>query len=160
MKTEDYTIVLLVNNKPDVLARVSGIFSGRGFNIESISANVTMKPDVTKIIIITRGDSTTIGKIKKQLEKLVDVLEIRCYHEGESIQKEMVLMKFKRLNDQKTKIAEVIKGFNCAEYTIVAEDDSKSIIKVTGNRRDIDHILKILEPLGVEDMSRSGIVVL
>ena len=77
MTVRENTISILVNNKPDVLARIAGTFSGRGFNIESISANITRNPEITNIIITTIGDQETVIKLEKQLNKLVDVLEVR-----------------------------------------------------------------------------------
>ncbi|MEA1971440.1 MAG: acetolactate synthase small subunit, partial [Thermodesulfobacteriota bacterium] len=76
MDIKNHTISILVNNKPDVLARIAGIFSGRGYNIENISANVTMDPKTTKITIVTMGNTATVTQIQKQLKKLVDVIKV------------------------------------------------------------------------------------
>ena len=83
MEKKDQTIIFLVNNRPDVLARIAGVFSARAFNIESISANITMDPEITKIIIVTRGDTATVSKIKNQTKKLVDILDVSHLKEKE-----------------------------------------------------------------------------
>jgi len=93
MDIKSHTLSIMVNNKPDVLARIAGIFSGRGYNIESISANITMNPEITKIIIVTMGNTATITQIQKQLKKLVDVIGVSRPRESKYAQREMALVK-------------------------------------------------------------------
>ena len=95
MSKREAALSIVVNNKPDVLARIAGTFSGRGFNIESISANVTRDPAITKIIITTIGSEDTITKIEKQINRLVDVLVARDISVDEAVQREMLLIRMK-----------------------------------------------------------------
>ncbi len=157
MERKDQTITFLVNNKPDVLARIAGVFSARSFNIESISANITMNPEITKIIIVTRGDTATVTKIKNQTKKLVDILEVSHLKEKSSIQREMILIKVKLTNENRGKVMETIKDYNCRLITVEA---NHCVLEATGNKNEIKNILKRLERLGIEDLSRSGILAL
>lgn len=157
MERKDQTITFLVNNRPDVLARIAGVFSARGFNIESISANITMDPEITKIIIVTRGDTATVTKIKNQTKKLVDILEVSHLKEKSSLQREMILVKVKLTNENRGKVMEVIKDFNSRLITVEADH---CVLEATGNKSEIKNILKRLERLGIEDLSRSGILAL
>src|SRR5512136_2373470 len=108
MEVKENTISILVNNKPDVLARIAGTFSGRGFNIESISANVTMNPDVTKIIITTLGNQDTAIKLEKQLNKIVDVLAVKDLTDMASAQREMILIRVKVPDEDKDRFKQTV----------------------------------------------------
>ncbi|MGZ6276554.1 MAG: acetolactate synthase small subunit, partial [Syntrophales bacterium] len=95
MEVKENTISILVNNRPDVLARIAGTFSGRGFNIESISANITRNPEVTRIVITTLGNRETVIKLEKQLTKIIDVLEVKDLTRVNAACREMVLVRMK-----------------------------------------------------------------
>ncbi len=148
-------IKLLVDNKPDVLARVAGIFSGRGFNIESITANITMDPGITKINIGTTGDSATVTKIQNQLKKLVDVRQVSHVRETKLGQREMALIRLKLTEKNKNKVEKAIEDLNCK---VITRKSDYCVIEATGTEEEIEQVLKHFEPLGMEDMSRSGIV--
>lgn len=150
-------IKLLVDNKPDVLARIAGIFSGRGFNIESITANITMDPEITKINIGTIGDSATVTKIQNQLKKLVDVRQVSHVRETKFGQREMALIRLKLTEKNKNKVEKVIEDLNCK---VITKKSDYCVIEATGTEEEIEQVLKHFEPLGMEDMSRSGIVAL
>jgi acetolactate synthase-1/3 small subunit len=157
MEVKKHTIQLVVNNKPDVLVRVAGIFSGRGFNIESITASITMNPDITKINIVTSGDSRTVTKIQNQLKKLVDVLQVSHVRETKYGQREMALIRIKLIQESKEEVAKALEELNCR--VIFKKSDSYTL-EVTGTCNEIDEVLTRFESLGMEDMSRSGIVAL
>ncbi len=157
MEVKDHMISLLVKNKPDVLARISGLLSGRGFNIENISANVTMDPEVTKITMVTKGDSNTVVKIEKQMQKLVDVIEVTHVKSRSSIQREMVLIRVSVTRDNR---GEVIKAIEEFASRVVAEGPDCFVFELTGFKKDIDRALAYFDTFGIEDMSRSGMVVL
>ena len=157
MEVKEHKMTLLVNNKPDVLARIAGIFSGRGFNIEAISANVTLNPETTKITLVTKGNTATVGKIEKQLRKLVDVLEFNLAGNDRTILREMVLVRIPFSEENREKIRKDIENFHCR--TLRMEPDH-CILEVTGTFEEIDWVLKGLNSFGIEDMSRSGIIFL
>lgn len=154
MEVKEHTISLLVNNKPDVLARIAGTFSGRGYNIENISANVTMDPKITKITIVTMGNSATLVQIEKQLLKLVDVIEAYHVKSRAAIQREMVLA---RVEGDREKVMQVVEELGCR---VLKEELDHVILEVTGTKKEIDQALTSLEALGMKEMSRSGIVAL
>jgi acetolactate synthase-1/3 small subunit len=157
MNARESTISILVNNKPDVLARIAGTFSGRGFNIESISANVTINPDVTKIIITTIGNQDTVTKLEKQINKIVDVFDVRDLTDVASAQREMLLIRMKWKKTNRDQIKQTV---DTHHWKIVSTDADSCILEVTGDRQEIDGALAILEPMGLDDFTRTGIVAL
>ncbi len=154
MEVKEHTISLLVNNKPDVLARIAGTFSGRGYNIENISANVTLDPKITKINIVTVGNSATVVQIEKQLKKLVDVIDAFHVKSRSSIQREMILV---RVEAEREGVMKAVEEFGCR---ILKEGPDYFILELTGDKNEIDQALTYLETLDIKDMSRSGRVVL
>jgi acetolactate synthase-1/3 small subunit len=157
MEVRENIISILVNNKPDVLARIAGTFSGRGFNIESISANVMMNPAITKIIITTRGNKQTVTKMEKQLHKLVDVLQVDDLTDVDSACGEMILIRIKLTEENKGKVMKAINTYN---WRVVSMDPSSCIVEVTGDKELIDDALALLAPLGMDDFTRTGCIVL
>jgi len=157
MEVKRHTIKLVVNNKPDVLARIAGVFSARGFNIESISANVTMDPNVTKIRIVTMGDTSTVTKIQNQLKKLVDVLSVSHVRESKQGQREMILMQVKLTDKNRNDVMKAIDELQCK---IVTRKSDYCILEATGSEEELEILVQRFEPLGIEDLSRSGVVVL
>jgi len=157
MSKREAALSIVVNNKPDVLARIAGTFSGRGFNIESISANVTRDPAITKIIITTIGSEDTITKIEKQINRLVDVLVARDISVDDAVQREMLLIRMKPAAADRN---DLYKAIITNGWKIIGQDDTYLFIEVTGEREDIDRALAVLEPLGMEDFSRTGTVVI
>jgi acetolactate synthase-1/3 small subunit len=157
MSVRENTISILVNNKPDVLARIAGTFSGRGFNIESISANVTINPDVTKIIITTIGNRDTVVKLEKQLNKIVDVLEVKDLTDVASAQREMILIRMKVTDLDREQVKQTVDTYG---WKVVSTDADCWILEVTGDRQEIDNALSVLEPMGIDDFTRTGIVAL
>ncbi len=154
MEVREHTISLLVHNKPDVLARIAGTFSGRGYNIENISANVTMDPAITKITIVTKGNSATVVQIEKQISKLVDVIKAFHVKSRAAIQREMALA---RLEGDRGGIMQAAETLGCR---VLKEEDDHVILEVTGTKKEVDQALTSLETLGMKDVSRSGIVAL
>jgi len=157
MEMKDQTISLVVNNRPDVLARVAGIFSGRGFNIENISANVMKTSDITKITIVTRGDRTTVVKIEKQLKKLVDILSVTHINGDKSAQRELLLLRL-ALNDECKD--DILKTVETRKGRTLATGEDDCIVEFTGSTDDIDSVLADFDTAQIKDMSRSGIVAL
>lgn len=157
MTVRENTISILVNNKPDVLARIAGTFSGRGFNIESISANITRNPEITNIIITTIGDQETVIKLEKQLNKLVDVLEVRDLTDVSSVQREMILVSIKVTETNRERFNEMV---DTHKWKIVRTDADYCLLEVTGDRQEINNALALLESTGMEDFVRTGVIAL
>ncbi len=154
MEVKENTISLMVNNKPDVLARIAGTFSGRGYNIENISANVTQNPSVTKITIVTRGNTSTMAQLENQLKKLVDVISVSHMKPKSSVQRELVLVAVE--GDP----AAVVNAVNEFGMRVIKEEGNSFVLELTGEKKDVDQALTSLESLGMKSMSRSGMVVL
>ncbi len=157
MDKKNHTISILVNNKPDVLARIAGIFSGRGYNIEAISANVTMDPGITKITIVTMGNTATVTQIQKQLKKLVDVIKVSRPGESRYAQREMSLVRMSVNEENKAAIARAVEDFGCR---VVVKRSDCCVVEITGNKEETDLALTRLDAIGINDASRSGIVTL
>jgi acetolactate synthase-1/3 small subunit len=154
---KERAIAVIVNNRPDVLARIAGTFSARGFNIESISANVTRNPALTKIIITTLTTPDTITKVIKQLNRLVDVLEVQRVRRGLAIWREMILARIPLMDGKEAALQKLLDSRN---GRIVSRDSMSAIVEFTGDREAIEEILISLEALGMEDLTRSGVVAL
>ncbi len=157
MEVKENTIAILVNNKPDVLARIAGTFSGRGFNIESISANVTMDPAITKIIITTMADRETMIKLEKLLNRLHDILQVEDLTVVEAARREMVLVKMKPQASTREKVLETAATHS---WKLVCDNHDMFILEITGEREEVENALTVLAPLGMEDFTRTGTVAL
>jgi acetolactate synthase-1/3 small subunit len=157
MEVKENTISILVNNRPDVLARIAGTFSGRGFNIESISANITRNPDITRIIITTLGNRETVIKLEKQLTKIIDVLEVKDLTRIDSACREMILVRMKLTEANQGKIMQTI---DTLKWKIVSMDAEICILEITGGKEEIDNTLSVLDKLGMDDFTRTGVIAL
>ena len=145
---------LLVDNNSGVLSRISGLFSRRGYSIESITAGVTADIKVTRITIVTRGDDVVLEQIEKQLSKLVDVRDIRELKPEESVYRELALIKVKATPEQRQGVISVADIFR-AKIIDVAKDSL--IIELTGDQAKIEAFLKLLEGYEILELARTGI---
>lgn len=157
MDIRENTISILVNNKPDVMARIAGTFSGRGFNIETIAVNVTKDPQVSKIILTIWGNQDTITKIEKQLNRMLDVIQVDDLTGRDAVRREMILVRMKATGEQKS---DLMKTVDTHKWNIVSSSPDYSIVEITGHKDDIENALAILEPLGIDDFTRTGTVAL
>ena len=158
MEIRENTISILVNNKPDVMARVAGTFSGRGFNIETIAVNVTEDPKTSKITMTVWGNQDTITKIEKQLNKMVDVMQVDDLTGKDAIRREMMLIRVKVPPDGEG--ARLMQIIDTNRWKVVSGVGSYCIIEVTGDREAIENALTALKPFGLDDLSRTGTVAL
>lgn len=155
-ETESHTISILVDNEAGALARVIGLFSGRGYNIESLSvAEIDQDKHKSRITIVTNGSMMTINKIKSQLERLVPVHSVNdLTSEGPSIEREMALIKVvcsKNDREEVIRLSEIYRA-----KTVDTTKDS-FIFELTGNIEKINSFVDLLRPLGLEDISRTGL---
>ncbi len=158
MEIKENTISILVNNKPDVMARIAGTFSGRGFNIETIAVNVTEDPKTSKITMTVWGNQDTITKIEKQLHKMVDVMQVEDLTGKDAIRREMMLLRVKVPPDGEG--ARLMQIIDTNRWKVVSGVGSYCIIEVTGDREAIENALTALKPFGIDDLSRTGTVAL
>lgn len=152
-----HTISVLVENKFGVLTRIAGLFSGRGYNIDSLNVAPTHDPTISRMTIVTRGDDATIDQIVKQLERLIETIEVKDFRDGEYIDRELVLIKVKV--DSQTR-AEVIQITDIFRAKIVDVQRDSLTIEVTGDESKVEKFIELMEPYGIIELSRTGPVAL
>jgi acetolactate synthase-1/3 small subunit len=148
-----HTISVLVENEFGVLARVSGLFSGRGFNIESLSVAETEDPAESLITLVTRGDDQIIEQIIKQLRKLVNVIKVTDLHEGEYLARELILVKVSATEQSKPEILRLVDIFR---GKVVDVSPKTYTVEVSGDEAKLRAVLELLRPLGLKEIVRTG----
>jgi acetolactate synthase I/III small subunit len=152
-----HTISVLVENKFGVLTRIAGLFSGRGYNIDTLNVAPTQDADTSRMTIVTRGDDATLDQIVKQLNKLVDVLEVRDFREGEYVDRELVLVKVGV--DSKTR-AEIMQIADIFRAKIVDVQPKSLTIEITGNESKIEKFITLMKTFGINELTRTGKIAL
>jgi acetolactate synthase-1/3 small subunit len=148
-----HTISVLVENKFGVLSRIAGLFSGRGFNIESLSVAESLDPNVSRMTIVTRGDDRVIEQVTKQLNKLVDVIKVIDHTEEKFVDRELALIKINaepQLREEILRIAEIFRG------KVVDVSSKTYTVEVTGDEEKVDAFIEMLKPLGIKEIARTG----
>ena len=152
-----HTISVMVENKPGVLARVSGLFSRRGFNIESLAVGTTEDPSVSRMTIIASGDTLVLEQIMKQLYKLIDVIKVFDIPKDVAIERELVLFKVACTEKTRPEIIEIVDIFKAK----VADVSDKAItIEMTGEESKVDAMEKMLRKFGIKELVRTGKIAL
>ena len=154
---KQYTLSILVRNHAGVLSHVAGLFARRGYNIESITAGVTERPDITRITIVVTGDHKIMEQVLKQCQKLVDVINVSSLKYNESVTRELAIIAVTARPESRSGIIEIAGVFH-AKVVDMAED--AMILEVVGNARHIDSIIQLLSPFGLENIARTGVVAL
>ena len=152
-----HTISVLVENKFGVLTRVAGLFSGRGYNIDTLNVGPTHNPKTSRMTIVTRGDDATVEQIVKQLNKLVNVLEVQDFRDADYVDRELVLVKVKV--DSKTR-AEVMQITDIFRAKIVDVQPKSLTIEISGNESKVEKFLSLMDTFGVKGLTRTGKVAL
>jgi len=152
-----HTISVLVENKFGALTRIAGLFSGRGFNIDTLNVAPTQDASASRMTIVTKGDDATLDQIVKQLNKLVDVIKVQDFREGEYIDRELVLMKVSV--DAKTR-AEIMQITDIFRAKIVDVQAKTVTIEITGDENKVEKFIELMKPFGVLDLTRTGKVAL
>ena len=147
------TISVLVDNEPGVLSRVTGLFSGRGFNIESLSVAETLDPKVSRITLVTSGSPEIIEQIIKQLRKLINTIKVVDLTETSFVEREMALIKVRAEAGSRAEILRIVDIFRCKVVDVSA---GHYTIEVTGNAGKLEAILELLTHFGVEEVVRTG----
>jgi acetolactate synthase I/III small subunit len=148
-----HTISVLVENKFGVLTRVAGLFSGRGYNIDTLNVAPTHEPDTSRMTIVTRGDDSTLDQIVKQLNKLVNVLEVHDFREAEFIDRELVLV---RVAVNAKSRAEIMQMTDIFRAKIVDVQPKSLTIELTGDEGKIEKFLGLMKTFGVLELTRTG----
>jgi len=149
-----HTISVLVENKFGVLSRIAGLFSGRGFNIESLSVAPTLDSSTSRMTIVTRGDDAIVEQITKQLNKLIDVIKVVDFTKDEEfVEREIVLVK---LNAEPSNRAEILRMTEIFRGKVVDVSARTYTIEVTGTEGKVGAFIEMVKPLGVIEIARSG----
>lgn len=152
-----HTISVLVENKFGVLTRIAGMFSGRGFNIDSLNVGPTVEPSTSRMTIVVRGDDTIVEQVTKQLNRLVDVIEIQDFRDDEVVERELVLICVKV--DAQSR-AEVMQMCDIFRAKIIDVQHNVLAIEITGNESKIDKFLLLMSKFGINELTRTGRVAL
>ena len=148
-----HTIAVLVENKFGVLSRVAGLFSARGYNIESLSVGETLDASVSRMTLVVRGDAFIIEQVIKQLHKLIDVIKVTDLSEEDHVEREMLLLK---VNAEPTARAEILRIADIFRSKIVDVTPTTYTLEVTGEEGKIDAIVDLLRPFGIQELVRTG----
>ena len=158
MTKRKHTISILVENKPGVLQRISGLFTRRNFNIDNITVGKTEEPTISRITIRTTGDNQTLEQITKQLNKLIEVLKVRELKPENTIKRELALIKV-HAPDEKTK-SEIIQYTNIFRGHIVDVTPKTLTVEITGEPTKIGSFTKLLKPFGIKETAKTGVTAL
>ncbi len=157
MPTEKHTITMLVENEPGVTARVSGLFASRGYNIETICGAPTANPDMSRITITTNTNPDQMEQIMKQVRRLINVIKVRDMSGDEAVRREMALICVHAQESHRSEIQRIVDSFRAR---IVDTGLTHYIIEVTGQMEKIEALLRLLAPMGIKKVARSGILAL
>ena len=152
MKTQVFS--LLVNNNTGLLSRVAGLFSRRGYNIDSITSGTTMNSNLTLVTVVATGDTQVLSQIEKQLAKLEDVVSIKILEDGKSVCRELIMVKIKANAAQRTEVISVADIFRAK---IVDVEKESLMLEMTGNKSKVEAFLNLLSGYEILELARTGI---
>ena len=148
-----HTISILVENKFGVLARIAGLFSGRGFNIDTLNVAPTQDPTTSRMTIVVKGDDAVLEQITKQLNKLIDVIKVQDFRDGEYVDRELALVKISADTKARSEIMQICDIFRAK---IVDVQHKTVTVEMTGNESKVAAFLDLMEPFGIRDITRTG----
>jgi len=148
-----HTISVLVENKFGVLARIAGLFSGRGYNIDSLSVAETIDPTVSRMTIVAHGDDRVIEQITKQLNKLIDVIKVQDYAGEHFMERELILVKIHTTSQTRPEVMQIVDIFR---GKIIDVGHSYVTVELTGTEDKVDALIGLLKPFGIRELVRTG----
>ena len=154
-KEKKHIITALVENHPGVLARMVGLISGRGYNIDSLNVAPTLDPDVSRMTIQVPGDDRVLEQVSKQLNKLIDVIKVTDLTTARTVDRELVLVKVAASSAKRSELMELVK---MVKGEIVAVQPKNVIVQMVGDKEQIKNFMTIIKPFGISDLSRSGVI--
>ncbi len=157
MDESKHVITMLVDNEPGVLSRVVGLFSGRGYNIESLCVAETMDPAVSRITLCTKANPPVVEQIEKQLNKLINVIKLRDLSGPDSVHREMALICVKAKAEHRAEILRIVDIFRCKIVDVGLEHYT---MEVTGDAGKLKALLNMLRPIGIKKIARTGTIAL
>jgi len=157
MNGEEHILSLLVQNKPGVLSRVSGIFGRLGYNIESLCVAPTLDRDISRITLVSRANSDFTDKVRKQLDKLVDIIEVEEITPSRSLQREVVLVGLDFPPERRADLLKAMELFGCK---MIFMKDDYAVLQAVGTSEETETVLQYFQSLGLNEMARTGIIAL
>lgn len=157
MTEEKHIFSILVDNEPGVLSRIVGLFSGRGYNIESLCVAETIDPLISRVTIVTKGEKPVIEQIEKQLNKLINITKVLNLTGSEYVQREMALIKVNAKPENRAEILRIVDIFRCKVVDVGLEHYT---VEVTGDEGKLSAILSLLKPIGIKEIAKTGIIAL
>ena len=157
MNSNKYLLSILVDNEPGVLSRIVGLFSGRGFNIENLCVAATNIHEVSRITMVTKCEAQIIEQIKKQLNKLINVITVSDLTEKRFIQRQLSLVKVNAQPDKRAEILRIVDIFRCKIIDVGGEHYT---IEVSGDMEKLEAVLDLLKPMGIIEIASTGSIAL
>jgi len=157
MTEENHVLSLLVDNEPGVLSRITGLFSGRGYNIESLGVAETISSNVSRITMITKADKVVIEQIKKQLHKLINVIKVQELTDMDHVRRELALIKVHAKPENR---AEILRIADIFRSKVIDVGQEHYILEITGNEDKISAFMNLLKPMGIKEIARTGSIAL
>ena len=148
---------ILVENHPGVLSRIAGLFSARGYNIESLCVASTIDPQISRVSLVTKGDELILEQIKKQLNKIINVIKVYDYTDVPYVQRDLALVKVKAKLEHRAEILRIVDIFRSR---VVDVSPNYYTLEITGNEEKIEAFLRLLKPMGIKEIARTGPVAL
>jgi acetolactate synthase-1/3 small subunit len=153
MEPREHTISVLVENKFGVLSRVAGLFSARGYNIESLSVGETLDPSVSRMTLVVSGDEFVIEQVMKQLHKLIDVIKVNDLTDEGHVERELMLI---RVNAEPQHRAEIMRTADIFRAKVVDVTPQSFVLEATGDEGKLEALIELLRPMGVQEIVRTG----
>ena len=157
MDEEKHILTMLVDNEPGVLSRVVGLFSARGYNIESLVVAPTIDPDISRITLVTKANLPELEQIEKQLRKLINVIKLRDMSGKEAVKREMAMICVHAKPEERAEVLRIVSIFRCK---VVDTGLEHFIIEVSGNEDKVNALIKLLKPMGIKKIARTGALAL
>lgn len=148
-----HTLSILVENKFGVLARIAGLFSGRGFNIDTLNVAPTKNLAFSRMTVVVKGDDKILEQLTRQLEKLINVIEVEDFHSEEAVERELILVKIKADSRTRSEVMQIVDVFRAK---IVDVQQNSLLVETTGNQRKVEAFLELIGKFGILDMTRTG----
>jgi len=150
-----HVISALVQNEPGVLASVAGLFSARGFNIDSLVVGRTENPDLSRMTVVCTGDDNTLEQIRKQLAKLVPVIKVRDFKGAAYVERDLCLVTVGVAQEQRREVIEIV---NIFRGRIVDVAKTSLMVEIAGTEEKIEQLIELLKPYGIKELARTGVI--
>lgn len=157
MESKKYILTMLVENEPGVTSRITGLFAGRGYNIETICGAPTANPEMSRITITTKADPLQLDQCMKQIKRLINVKKLRDMTGEKAVKRELAIVCIRSTTETYTDIVNIIEKYHAK---IIDKGKDNFIFEITGKENVIDELLELLNPFGIKKLARSGLLAL